>query len=118
VAGVAANAAPASRTRHISAESRCDSIASLLKTELWEGADFARGDEQRGNVLKPILCGGAVSTWSNGCTVGISLLSPSHVEDFYRESHRECCLHDKGFPAARSVQQLVQAWKELRKWRK
>jgi hypothetical protein len=58
---VAANAAPASRTRHISAESRCDSIASLLKTELWEGADFARGDEQRSDVLKPILCGGAVS---------------------------------------------------------
>ena len=61
MAGVAANAAPASRTRHISAESRCDSIASLLKTELWEGADFARGNEQRGNVLEPILCGGAMS---------------------------------------------------------
>jgi hypothetical protein len=29
------------------------------------------------------------------------------VENFYRESHRECCLNDKGFPAARSVQQLV-----------
>jgi hypothetical protein len=48
----------------------------------------------------------------------LALLSPSHVEDFYRESHRECCLHDKRFPAARSVQQLVQAWKQLRKWRK
>jgi hypothetical protein len=61
VAGVAANADPTSRTRHISAESRCDFIASLLKTELWEGADFARGNEQRGNVLEPILCGGTVS---------------------------------------------------------
>jgi hypothetical protein len=47
----------------------------------------------------------------------LSLLSMSHVEDFYRESHRECCLSDKRFPAARSIQQLVQAWKQLRKWR-
>jgi hypothetical protein len=58
---VAANAAPASRTRHISAESRCDFIASLLRTEPWEGADFARGDEQRGSVLEPILCSRTVS---------------------------------------------------------
>jgi hypothetical protein len=48
----------------------------------------------------------------------LSLLSMAHVEDFYRESHRECCLNDKTFPAARSIQQLVQAWKQLRKWRK
>jgi hypothetical protein len=47
----------------------------------------------------------------------LSLLSTSHVEDFYRESHRECCLNDKTFPAARSIQQLVQAWKQLGKWR-
>jgi hypothetical protein len=48
----------------------------------------------------------------------LSLLSMSHVEDFYRESHRECCLNDRTYPAARSIQQLVQAWKQLRKWRK
>jgi hypothetical protein len=48
----------------------------------------------------------------------LSLLSMSHVEDFYRESHREYCLNDRTFPAARSIQQLVQAWKQLRKWRK
>jgi hypothetical protein len=47
----------------------------------------------------------------------LSLLSVSHVEDFYRESHRECCLNDRTFPTARSIQQLVQAWKQLRKWR-
>jgi hypothetical protein len=47
----------------------------------------------------------------------LSLLSTSHVEDFYRESHREYCLNDKTFPAARSIQQLVQAWKQLGKWR-
>jgi hypothetical protein len=47
----------------------------------------------------------------------LSLLSPSHVEDFYCEAHRECCLNDKTFPVARAIQQLVQAWKRLRKWR-
>jgi hypothetical protein len=48
----------------------------------------------------------------------LSLRSPSHVEDFYREAHRECCLNDKTFPVARAIQQLVQAWKQLRKWRR
>jgi hypothetical protein len=48
----------------------------------------------------------------------LSLLSASHVEDFYREAHRECCLQENRFPPARSIQQLVQAWKQLRKWRK
>jgi hypothetical protein len=37
----------------------------------------------------------------------LSLLSMSHVEDFNRESHRECCLNDRTFPAARSIQQLL-----------
>jgi hypothetical protein len=55
---------------------------------------------------------------AKSCVTFLSLLSMSHVEDFYRESHRECCLNDKTFPAARSIQQLVQAWKQLRKWRK
>jgi hypothetical protein len=40
----------------------------------------------------------------------LSLLSPSHVEDFYREAHRACYLNDKTFPVARAIQQLVQAW--------
>jgi hypothetical protein len=44
----------------------------------------------------------------------LSLLSTSHVDDFYRE----CYLNNKSFPAARSIQQLVQAWKQVRKWRK
>jgi hypothetical protein len=33
----------------------------------------------------------------------LSLLSMSRVGDFYRESHRECCLNDRTFPAARSI---------------
>jgi hypothetical protein len=44
-------------------------------------------------------------------------LSDSHVEDFYITAHRECCLHGKGLPSPRAIQQLVQAWKQLRKWR-
>ena len=40
----------------------------------------------------------------------LALLSPQHVEDFYREAHRACCLHEGRFPSARSVQGLVQAW--------
>jgi hypothetical protein len=47
----------------------------------------------------------------------LALLSPQHVEDFYREAHRSCCLQEGRFPSARSVQGLVQAWKQMRKWR-
>jgi len=47
----------------------------------------------------------------------LSLLSASHVKEFYNQAHRECCLHERGCPSARSMQQLVQAWKQLRKCR-
>jgi hypothetical protein len=47
----------------------------------------------------------------------LSLLSASHVEDFYIRAHRECCLHGGALPKSRAVQELVQAWKLLRKWR-
>ena len=47
----------------------------------------------------------------------LALLSPQHVEDFYREAHRACCLQEGRFPSARSIQGLVQAWKQMRKWR-
>ena len=48
----------------------------------------------------------------------LSLLNPQHVEDFYNQAHRECCLGEKGLPSPRAIQQLVQAWKQLRKWRR
>ena len=47
----------------------------------------------------------------------LALLSTSSVEDFYHQAHRECCLGEKGLPSPRAIQQLVQAWKQLRKWR-
>ena len=39
------------------------------------------------------------------------------VRSFYRSAHFRCELHEIRFPSARSVQELVQAWKQLRKWR-
>jgi len=46
----------------------------------------------------------------------LSLLIPSSVENFYRETHKACEVERK--PGPRAIQQLVQAWKQLRKWRR
>ncbi|MBV8051200.1 MAG: hypothetical protein JOZ80_08435 [Acidobacteriaceae bacterium] len=47
----------------------------------------------------------------------LSLLSEPAVRDFYQSAHRECAIINRGtFPPARAIQQLVQAWKTLRKW--
>jgi hypothetical protein len=49
----------------------------------------------------------------------LSLLSEHGVREFYQRAYRECAIiNSHTFPAARSVQELVQAWKQLRKWRK
>jgi hypothetical protein len=45
-------------------------------------------------------------------------LSPSSVRDFYERAYQRCRISDKDFPAARAIQELVQAWKLLRKWRR
>ena len=37
------------------------------------------------------------------------------VEDSYHRAHRECCLHEKKLPSALAPQELVTAWKRLRK---
>lgn len=42
------------------------------------------------------------------------LLSPSAVLDFYREAYRQCA--PDRTPTARIMQQLVTAWKILRRW--
>jgi hypothetical protein len=42
------------------------------------------------------------------------LLSPSSVLDFYRDAHKQCAPERK--PTARLIQQLVTAWKILRRW--
>jgi hypothetical protein len=52
-------------------------------------------------------------------TRNLSLLSEHGVREFYRRAYRECrIINSHSFPAARAVQELVQAWKQLRKWRR
>jgi len=46
-------------------------------------------------------------------------LSMSSVLDFYQRAYRDCRIINRStFPPARALQELVQAWKQLRKWRK
>ena len=48
----------------------------------------------------------------------LALLSGQGVRDFYERAYRECRVSGRDFPPARAVQELVQAWKLLRKWRR
>ena len=45
-------------------------------------------------------------------------LSVSAVRDFYERAYNRCRITSRDFPPARAVQELVQAWKQLRKWRR
>ena len=45
-------------------------------------------------------------------------LTQPAVEDFYRHAHHKCSSQPYRLPSPRSIQELVQAWKLLRKWRK
>ena len=46
-------------------------------------------------------------------------LSMHSVLDFYQQAYRSCrIINSSTFPTPRAVQELVQAWKQLRKWRK
>jgi hypothetical protein len=45
-------------------------------------------------------------------------LSMSGVRDFYQRAYRECRVVNREIPSARAMQELVQAWKQLRKWRR
>ncbi len=48
----------------------------------------------------------------------LSHLSMHAVLDFYQQAYRSCrIINDRTFPPPRAVQELVQAWKQLRKWR-
>jgi hypothetical protein len=48
----------------------------------------------------------------------LSRLSRPAVLDFYQQAYRDCrIINSSTFPSARAVQELVQAWKQLRKWR-
>src|SRR4051812_12019514 len=51
-------------------------------------------------------------------THNLALLSVQGVREFYERAYRECRISGRDFPPARAVQELVQAWKQLRKWRR
>lgn len=51
-------------------------------------------------------------------THNLALLSIQGVREFYERAYRECRISGRDFPPARAVQELVQAWKLLRKWRR
>ena len=51
-------------------------------------------------------------------THNLALLSVQGVREFYERAYRECRISGSDFPPARAVQELVQAWKQLRKWRR
>jgi len=49
----------------------------------------------------------------------LSLLSEQGAREFYQRAYRECAIiNSHTFPPARAIQELVQAWKQLRKWRR
>lgn len=48
----------------------------------------------------------------------LALLSVQGVREFYERAYRECRISVRDFPPPRAVQELVQAWKLLRKWRR
>ena len=47
----------------------------------------------------------------------LSMMGVSAVQDFYRSAHAVCRIGPGHFPSARAIQELVQAWKQMRKWR-
>ena len=47
----------------------------------------------------------------------LTMMSGTAVEDFYRSAHMVCRIAPGHFPSARAIQELVQAWKQMRKWR-
>lgn len=47
----------------------------------------------------------------------LSQMSTIGVEDFSRAAYYRCRYEDGQLPNARTMQELVQAWKQIRKWR-
>jgi hypothetical protein len=49
----------------------------------------------------------------------LGVLSEPAVLEIYRRAYRECAIiNSRTFPSARSMQELVTAWKLLRKWQR
>jgi hypothetical protein len=47
-----------------------------------------------------------------------ALLSPDGVRQFYERAFEDCRLVYSRFPSPRKMQTLVQAWKQMWKWRR
>jgi hypothetical protein len=55
----------------------------------------------------------------NELAENLAHLSMSAVLDFYQRAYRDCrIINSSTFPSARAIQELVQAWKQLRKWQR
>jgi hypothetical protein len=46
----------------------------------------------------------------------LSTMSVTAIQDFYRTAYYHCRLENDRVPTARSIQELVQAWKAMRSW--
>jgi hypothetical protein len=47
----------------------------------------------------------------------LSMMSVTALQDFYQYTHSACRIFPGHFPSARAIQELVQAWKQIRKRR-
>jgi hypothetical protein len=52
------------------------------------------------------------------CQQRLSMLSPYHVTNAYRQAYEACRMDGDRLPKASAVQELVTAWKLLWKWRR
>lgn len=48
----------------------------------------------------------------------LSTMSMTGITDFYAAAYWRCQIKEGKPPEARHIQELVQAWKEIRKWTK
>jgi len=49
----------------------------------------------------------------------MAMLSEHSLREIYQRAYRDCAIiNSRTFPSPRSIQELVQAWKQLRKWRR
>ena len=47
-----------------------------------------------------------------------AFLSEHAVREIYQRAYRDCQIVNSQIPSPRAIQELVQAWKQLRKWRR
>jgi hypothetical protein len=48
----------------------------------------------------------------------LALLSPYDVAQTYRRAHQHCCMQGELVPRAEAVQEMVAAWRVLRRWKR